>query len=88
MNYWRTSTYMAEINGVVYSQYMRWVEEFITTHGFFIPHAICKGTSPDDCFLRRANGDTFSEKTFDRLASLAVQTARDSGAQNGPAAPI
>ena len=72
MDYWRTSTYMAEINGVVYSQYMRWVQEFITAHGFFIPHTICKDTSPDQCFLRSANGDTFTENTFDRLASLAV----------------
>jgi hypothetical protein len=73
MNYWRSSTYMAEINGVVYSQYMRWVEDFILSRGFFIPHAICKDTNPDDCFLQSANGDTFSEKTFDRLASLAVR---------------
>ena len=76
MSYWQTSTYMAEVNGVVYSNYMSWVKAYIKSNTFFIPQNVCKtgesGGISGTCYLRSVNGDTFSEDTFNRLAMLAV----------------
>lgn len=72
-NYWKSSTYMAEINGVVYSQYMTWVMSYVKDRKItFMPQRICDGVDMSVCYVMEANGDTFSEDTFNRLASLAV----------------
>jgi hypothetical protein len=68
--YWKTSTYMGEVNGVVYSHFMEWVSDYLKNNGHFIPYSVCMGYL--DCALASRQGDRFLEGAFQRLANLAV----------------
>lgn len=59
--HWMQSTFLGIINGVVYRNYLNWVEEYLTKSPgkYFIPQSICSGSEEDSCFTLPSTGDTF-----------------------------
>ena len=72
IDYWQQSTFLARVNGVVYENYIKWVEDYIESHNVFVPHAICSGTDLLSCFSRSRTWETFISDSLDEIAGLAV----------------
>jgi hypothetical protein len=62
--YWQQSTYLAEINGIVFKIYMRWIQEYLKINPFFAPFAICSNMDAESCFTKSQTWETF---VLDRL---------------------
>lgn len=59
--YWMQSTFLGIINGVVYRNYLDWVERYLLTNAgkYFTPQSICSGAEEESCFTLPSTGDTF-----------------------------
>lgn len=59
--YWMQSTFLGIINGVVYRNYLNWVEDYLTKSPgkYFIPQSICSSAEEESCFTLPSTGDTF-----------------------------
>lgn len=59
--YWMQSTFLGIINGVVYRNYLNWVEEYLTKSPgkYFTPQSICSNAEEESCFTLPSTGDTF-----------------------------
>lgn len=58
--YWQQSTFLAHINGVVYKNYVKWIEEYVQNNKVFLPQSIC--TSEQDassCYTLAETWETF-----------------------------
>jgi hypothetical protein len=57
---WQQSTFLGRINGVVYENYMKWVDDYLLTSGrSFVPQSICSTADEMSCFTLPTTGDTF-----------------------------
>ena len=86
MNYWQTSTYLADINGNVMSHFIGWLEKtYMKSSSFYIPQTICAISSLEvvkkspllpsnnqKCYLSARTSDSFIQSVLQKLASLAV----------------
>lgn len=59
ITYWQQSTFLARINGVVYANYVKWIEEYLKKHSTFIPASICSGSDALSCFTGAQTWDNF-----------------------------
>jgi len=59
IKYWQQSTFLARINGVVYENYIEWVEEYVREHRIFTPQPICSSSDPISCFTKSRTWETF-----------------------------
>jgi hypothetical protein len=59
ITYWQQSTFLARINGVVYKNYIRWIEQYVVTNRHFSPQSICSSTSDLSCFTFAETWETF-----------------------------
>jgi hypothetical protein len=59
--YWMQSTFLGIINGVVYRNYLNWVEDYLKNipGKYFIPQSICSSAEEESCFTLPSTGDTF-----------------------------
>lgn len=59
--YWMHSTFLGIINGVVYRNYLNWVEEYLEKGPgkYFTPQSICSAVEEESCFTLPSTGDTF-----------------------------
>lgn len=62
--YWQQSTFLARINGVVYANYIKWVEDYVRRNPFFIPFSICSNADSLSCFTKSHTWDTFIADRF------------------------
>ena len=62
--YWMQSTFLGIINGVVYRNYLNWVEDYLekVPGKYFIPQSICSSAEEESCFTLPSTGDTFLAK--------------------------
>lgn len=59
-SFWQQSTFLARINGIVYKNYVKWLEEYIRHHAVFRPQSICSNEFDiDACFVLADTWDTF-----------------------------
>lgn len=71
---WQQSTFMARINGVVYKNYVTWLDEYIKDHSIFRPQSICSNEfDGDSCFILSDTWDTFLADSFRLFAALSVR---------------
>lgn len=73
ISYWQQSTFLARINGVVYSNYIRWVDNYIHQHPIFVPQSICSGLDVLSCFTAGQTWDSFLTDSLLLLSQLSVQ---------------
>lgn len=71
--YWQQSTFLGRINGVVYENYVKWVEEYISRDKIFVPQSICSSAEEISCFIRAETWETFLTDSLETFANLAVQ---------------
>jgi hypothetical protein len=75
--YWMTSTYLADVNGVVYSHFLEWAEKtWAQPNTFYLPHSLCSSpltVSSPDCYYNSRTSDVFLAGALTRFASLAVE---------------
>jgi hypothetical protein len=72
--YWQESTFLANVNGVVYANYIKWVEDYLTDHPFFNPHSVCSTSDAgESCFTKAQTWDNFVQDSLAAFAELAVQ---------------
>lgn len=58
--FWQQSTFLAHINGVVYKNYVKWIEEYMQSNGNFLPQSICSNElDPSSCFTNAVTWDSF-----------------------------
>ena len=57
--FWQQSTFLARINGVVYKNYIRWIETYVTTNMQFSPQSICSSVNDLSCFTFAETWETF-----------------------------
>jgi hypothetical protein len=59
--YWMQSTFLGIINGVVYRNYLNWVEEYLSKSPgkYFTPQSICSTAAEESCFTLPSTGETF-----------------------------
>ena len=59
--YWMQSTFLGIINGVVYRNYLNWVENYLKNvpGKYFTPQSICSNAGEESCFTLPSTGDTF-----------------------------
>jgi hypothetical protein len=82
LSHWQQSTFLGTINGVVYSNYIAWLRNYIanTAANIFVPAAICSSISSDPgpnsasaaCFTFAHTWETFLWSSFDQFASMSV----------------
>ncbi len=58
-SYWQQSTFLARINGVVYKNYMRWIEAYVASNMQFSPQSICSTVNDLSCFTFAETWETF-----------------------------
>ena len=66
-SYWQQSTFLARINGVVYANFVKWIEIYLREHPFFIPESICSGSDTLSCFTMAQTWDTFLSDRYQDL---------------------
>lgn len=58
--FWQQSTFLAHINGVVYKNYVKWIEEYMQSNSNFLPQSICSSElDPSSCFTNAVTWDSF-----------------------------
>jgi hypothetical protein len=73
-SYWLTSTFLAHVNGVVYSNYLLWVSRYTQLKPRFYPHSICTTQeSATSCVVASYTWDNFIEDSLVALSQLAVK---------------
>jgi hypothetical protein len=71
--YWLQSTFLGRINGVVYRNYLNFVEDYLVDKGkYFIPQSICSNADKESCFTLSSTGDTFVAASLTLFAGLSV----------------
>eukprot|EP00596_Hydrurales_sp_CCMP1899_P010252 CAMPEP_0119045058 /NCGR_PEP_ID=MMETSP1177-20130426/36686_1 /TAXON_ID=2985 /ORGANISM="Ochromonas sp, Strain CCMP1899" /LENGTH=338 /DNA_ID=CAMNT_0007016167 /DNA_START=49 /DNA_END=1062 /DNA_ORIENTATION=- len=71
--YWLQSTFLGRINGVVYRNYLNFVEDYLVGKGkYFIPQSICSNADKESCFTLSSTGDTFVTASLTLFAGLSV----------------
>lgn len=60
--YWQQSTFLARINGVVYKNYVLWIEDFILRNRLYSPQSICSSEYEFSCYTYSVTWDTFLEE--------------------------
>jgi hypothetical protein len=73
ISYWQQSTFLAHINGVVYTNYINWVSKYLKENSRFILHSICSSADELSCFVHSHTWDNFVADSMSALAKLAVQ---------------
>ena len=63
-HYWQQSTFLAHINGVVYKDYILWIEGFHSRNQLFSPQSICSDEYDELCFTHAMTWDTFLEQRY------------------------
>lgn len=59
-SFWQQSTFLARINGIVYKNYVKWLEEYMRHHAVFRPQSICSNEFDiDACFVVADTWDSF-----------------------------
>lgn len=58
-NTWQQSTFLARINGIVYKNYIFWLETFLENNKIFSPQSICSNEYEYPCFTYSKTWDTF-----------------------------
>eukprot|EP01034_Spumella_vulgaris_P021778 gene21778-27843_t len=71
--YWQQSTFLARINGVVYKNYIRWIEQYVVTNRHFSPQSICSSTNDLSCFTFAETWETFLADSYEAFASFSVR---------------
>jgi hypothetical protein len=73
-SFWQQSTFLARINGIVFKNYVKWLEQYIQQHGVFRPQSICSNEFDiDACFVLADTWDTFLADSLQLFASLSVR---------------
>eukprot|EP01035_Chromulina_nebulosa_P017300 gene17300-22837_t len=73
IKYWQQSTFLARINGVVYENYIKWIDKYLQKHKTFIPQSICSNADKSSCFTQAHTWETFLYDSLEVLSQLAVQ---------------
>ena len=50
MSYWQQATYLADINGVVFEQYVSWVGRYLAEDRIYTPFSVCSDSSLTHCY--------------------------------------
>ena len=58
-NIWQQSTFLARINGIVYKNYIFWLETFLENNKVYSPQSICNNEFEYPCFTYSKTWDTF-----------------------------
>lgn len=69
--YWQQSTFLGHVNGVVYENYVKWVEEYISRDKIFVPQSICSSAEEISCFIRAETWETFLTDRYDSSPSAS-----------------
>jgi hypothetical protein len=62
---WQQSTFLGLLNGVVYANYVQWIESYMRKYPIFMPHSFCSGSDRLSCFTPSQTWDNF---VADRLS--------------------
>ncbi len=68
--YWQQSTFLARINGVVYKNYVLWIEDFILQNRLYSPQSICSSEYEFSCYTYSVTWDTFLEERLESFYSI------------------
>jgi hypothetical protein len=78
--HWQHSTFLGNINGVVYENYIKWLDDYVEQHPVFIPQSICSSPdqiSPDQtdssCFQFSHTWENFISASLQQFASMSVE---------------
>jgi hypothetical protein len=72
-NFWQTSTFLADMNGVVYNQFVQWLELYIAQNSQYLPYSVCQDISREKCHYKAQSSDTFIQDSIVHLSQLAVE---------------
>eukprot|EP01039_Chlorochromonas_danica_P019598 gene19598-23749_t len=73
-SFWQQSTFLARINGIVYKNYVKWLEEYMRHHAVFRPQSICSNEFDiDACFVVADTWDSILADSFHLFAALSVR---------------
>jgi hypothetical protein len=58
--FWQQSTFLAHINGVVYKNYVKWIDDYLQNNRIFLPQSICSAEyDSNSCFASAKTWETF-----------------------------
>lgn len=72
MSYWQQSTYLVDINGVVYEEYVDWLQSYLEQDRLYTPQSICSDRELKFCYYYSQTWDSFLAHSFQRLARSAI----------------
>ena len=79
-SYWQHSTFLGRFNGIVYSFYVDWLEEYLSAkERIFVPQSICSSPSSSTdakdlpCFKIADTWDNFITDSLGALSELSVE---------------
>ncbi|RYH08468.1 hypothetical protein EON65_40910 [archaeon] len=70
--YWQQSTFLAHINGIVYKNYVMWIEKYMQANRAFIPQSICNSEHELACYVRAVTWDAFLQDSLKVFAAYTV----------------
>lgn len=73
LEYWQQSSFLGILNGIVYSNFVTWVDKYIIDHPFYIPHSVCSSADATTCFISSQTSETFVVHSLAALADLTVE---------------
>jgi len=71
--YWQQSSFLGVLNGIVYSNFVKWVDKYIVEHPYYIPHSVCSSPDATICFIASQTSETFVIDSLAKLADLTVE---------------
>lgn len=57
--YWQQSTFLAHINGIVYKNYVVWLQNYMQNNRLFFPQSICNSEREFNCHSYATTWETF-----------------------------
>eukprot|EP01039_Chlorochromonas_danica_P003470 gene3470-3801_t len=71
--YWQQSTFLAHINGIVYKNYVLWIERYMQTNRVFSPQSICSNEHDFSCYTYAETWETFLQESLKVFAAFSVR---------------
>ena len=63
-DYWQQSTFLGTLNGVVYANFINWVDEYAINHQNYFPYSVCVAPESSECFMTSHTSETFVVARF------------------------
>lgn len=71
--YWQQSTFLAHINGIVYKNYVMWIDRYMQSNRVFSPQSVCNSEHEYACYSNAETWETFLQDSLQVFAAFSVR---------------